>query len=154
MVNEFRGACCWACDKECLAYDDSGICTSRGLICCICRLAVFAIIAYHVFPTQCPSMPHSTGLNDAGGCLRTGNQILDRWGFGDFPLWESYVGLVGTHPLNHLCLPTPCVTPCVTPCHTGCIVVMHCFGYFFLRVRKSHYMPLQQGGAKQAAKQA
>lgn len=35
------------------------------------------------------------GLNDAGGCLRTGNQILDRWGFGDWPLWASYVGLVG-----------------------------------------------------------
>lgn len=44
---------------------------------------------------------------------------------------------------------------CLTTCgarriRTGCILVMHFFGYFFLRVRKSHYMPLQQGGVKQA----
>lgn len=68
----------------------------------------------------------SQGLSDAGGCLRTGNQILERWGFGDWPLWASFVGLA------------------------GCILVMHFFGYFFLRVRKSHYMPLQQGSVKQA----
>lgn len=38
----------------------------------------------------------------------------------------------------------------IMPPLTGCILVMHFFGYFFLRVRKSHYMPLQQGSVKQA----
>ncbi len=67
--------------------------------CCACPHLLGAM-PVQIFPsTFAPSTSSHhlpTGANDAGGCLRTGNQILDRWGFGDWPLWASYVGLVGT----------------------------------------------------------
>lgn len=60
---------------------------------------------------------------DIPGCMRSGDQILERWGFGSWPRWAGFAGLI------------------------GCLLVQHALGYTILRKKKLRYLPLHQTAA-------